>query len=452
MDNKKARTNLLRRYPKRHIALAVALVLLCAYYALREVRVVADFATTYIAFPWHHISGRIHNFYPFSVAEWLCALAGVGVLAYILVTLYKIIREPKKLQRLYAAVVTLLAAALLAYSHMCWLWGIGFYSHTYTELSGIETNAIRVEELKEVTIYFAEVATAAAEAVNRDENGLYVCDIQNTFNDAPGLYADLPGEFDFLQGPEIHPKPMVFSYIMSHMNFTGVFFPLTGEANINICTPDCFIPSTVAHELAHQHGVIREQDANFTAVLVCMESGDADFVYSGALLAYVHLAHSLREASYADWEEASSHLGESVRRDLLANSEYWAEFNTPAAQVSEAAYEEFLHNQGQELGMRSYGACVDMLVTYYGRTVGTVRFCPRDSGDSGYGQGYDKRGKTGKTAHPLRTDRLCGIDFPGAELITWQTPRWDRLHQCRDVQPRPMRPALTASGRRLPHR
>ena len=366
MDNEKTRANVLRRYPKRHIVLAVAIILLCAYYGLREMRSVADFATTYIAQFWYHFAGWFFDIFPFSAAEWLCALVVAAALVYVIITIDMIIREPEKLQRAYAALVTIIAGALTIYALICWLWGIGFYSHTYSELSGIKTEAVSVEQLRETTIYFAEVASMAAEDVDRDENGLYVCNIQKTLNSAPELYTNLPREFVFLRGPEIHPKPLVFSYILSQMNFTGVFFPLTGEANINVHAPGCFIPSTVAHELAHQRGVTREQDANFTAVLVCMESEDADFVYSGALLAYIHLANSLRQVSYEDWQEAYAHLGESVRRDLRANSEYWAEFQTPVAEISDTAYGEFLQNQGQELGMRSYGACVDSLVAYFG--------------------------------------------------------------------------------------
>ncbi|MDR1184749.1 MAG: DUF3810 domain-containing protein [Coriobacteriales bacterium] len=365
MNIQKTWLHLLRRYKVRHIIFAVAFILLCAYYLLRDLRPVADFASRSIDKPWYGLSGSLFGAVPFSVAEWLCVLAALGVLVHLGIVVYGVIRKPEKLQRIYAALVALLAGILAAYALLCWLWGIGFYSYTVPELSGIEDEAPRVEALKEVTISFAEAANEAGEAVNRDENGVFTCDVSSILNEAPTLYDDLPAEFAFLEGPGIRPKPMAFSYLMSHMNFTGFFFPFTGEANINTHAPDCFIPSTVAHELSHQRGVTREQDANFIAVVVCMESDEEDFVYSGALLAYIHLSNALRQASYEDWEEADSYLGDAVRRDLRANNDYWAGFETPAAEASEAAYTEFLHNQGQELGMRSYGACVDMLVSYY---------------------------------------------------------------------------------------
>jgi len=358
--------NPLLRFKGRHIVLAVAIVLVAAYYALREVPGVAVFATQNIAHPWHRVSGTVFGIVPFSVAEWLIVFTILGALAYLTYTVVKLIQKPRRLQRVYALLVAFLAGALTIYAMICWLWGITYYSYTYTELSGIETQAVSVQELKEVTIYFAEVATAASQKVERDQNGLYVCDIQQTVSDAPALYANLPEQFNFLQGPEVPPKPMFFSYIMSHLNYTGVFFPLTGEANFNEHSPDCFIPATVTHEISHQRGVTREQDANFTSVLVCMESDDPNFIYSGALLAYTHLANALYLASYEAWAEAQSYIGDYARKDLIANHMYWQDFKTTASEISEAAYDGYLQNQGQELGTRSYGACVDLLVAYYG--------------------------------------------------------------------------------------
>ena len=35
------------------------------------------------------------------------------------------------------------------------------------------------------------------------------------------------------------------------------------------------------------------------------------------------------------------------------------------SKASDAVYEGFLYSYGQTLGLKSYGACVDMLVAYY---------------------------------------------------------------------------------------
>ena len=58
-------------------------------------------------------------------------------------------------------------------------------------------------------------------------------------------------------------------------------------------------------------------------------------------------------------------LSESVRADLRTNNAYWAQFETKAADVSEKVYESFLQTYGDDRGMQSYGACVDLLTVYY---------------------------------------------------------------------------------------
>ena len=54
-------------------------------------------------------------------------------------------------------------------------------------------------------------------------------------------------------------------------------------------------------------------------------------------------------------------------QDLAVNNEYWASMEGPVQTVAESTYTGFLQSYGQEMGMRSYGACVDLLV---------ARWCP----------------------------------------------------------------------------
>ena len=152
---------------------------------------------------------------------------------------------------------------------------------------------------------------------------------------------------------------------MSYTDFTGFFFPFTAEANVNTDFPPALFASTVAHELAHQRGVAKEQEANFAAVLASLEYGDAEYCYSACVLAYTHLGNALYSADYDAWKRIYLTLNEDVRRDFDANREYWAQFETPVQKVSNTVYEGFLHSYDQTMGLKSYGACVDLLVNYY---------------------------------------------------------------------------------------
>lgn len=73
-------------------------------------------------------------------------------------------------------------------------------------------------------------------------------------------------EFPCLVMEDHVPKGVRFSTALSAMDFTGFYFPFTGEANLNIDSPACYLPSTIAHEMAHQRGIASEQECNFIAI------------------------------------------------------------------------------------------------------------------------------------------------------------------------------------------
>jgi len=64
---------------------------------------------------------------------------------------------------------------------------------------------------------------------------------------------------------------------MSYLGIGGVYFPFTGEANVNISMPHTSIPFTACHEMAHQIGFAREDEANFIAYIACKNHPSPDF-------------------------------------------------------------------------------------------------------------------------------------------------------------------------------
>ena len=142
------------------------------------------------------------------------------------------------------------------------------------------------------------------------------------------IYAGIVQEYPFLDAPARTPKRMIASELMSRINFTGVYFPFTSETNINDRAPAMLIPSTIAHELAHQRGIAPEQEANFVAVRACLTSGSDIYAYSGALLAYIYLGNALYEADPESWKTIYATLSDDVRADLTANNRYWEEYQT----------------------------------------------------------------------------------------------------------------------------
>ena len=99
------------------------------------------------------------------------------------------------------------------------------------------------------------------------------------------------------------PKPVLFSQLMSYVDIAGMYFPFTVESNINTDGPFFTIPATMGHEMAHQCGFMREDEANFIGYLACKDAADPLTRYSGYSLAY---DYSIGALSRVDRERAAA--------------------------------------------------------------------------------------------------------------------------------------------------
>lgn len=82
----------------------------------------------------------------------------------------------------------------------------------------------------------------------------------------------------------------------------------------------------------------------------------------GWLFGYLHLSNALYTADPARAAESYRLLCAEAQADLAANNAYWKQWEGPVRETGEKVYTTFLQGYGQTLGMRSYGACVDLLV------------------------------------------------------------------------------------------
>ena len=364
-EKKRGLAAIWRLCPLRHLLVLFSAAVIALHLLTRSDHALNAALSERFVRPVHRALSVFNARFPFSAAEVLIALFVLGLLAFLLVQLVRLVRREERLRRLYRLAVTLLAAGLGIYALFCLLWGVYYYGDDFAARSGVKSDPVSVEQLETVTVYFAELAGDYAGQVLRDGAGVYTADRRALLAYSPRLYRAVEREYPCLAGPEIAAKGILCSRVMSLLDFTGFFFPFTAEANVNMDFPPSLFASTVAHELAHQRGVAKEQEANFVAVAACLADGSPDYVYSAALLAYTHLGNALHGADHEAWERVYDSLDERVKADLAANRAYWARYQTPVQTVSNTVYEGFLFSYGQDLGLKSYGACVDLLVNAY---------------------------------------------------------------------------------------
>lgn len=357
-------TRVWRLCPVRHALLCAASLWTGFYFLFRGRRGWMNFLCRTLTRPWHRLAGRFYSSVPFSVSELVIGLWIVLGICF-LVQLIIHIRRRGSGESLYRWFISALVVIMVLFALFCLWWGVLYYSDSFTGQAGLERRPIAAEELESVTRYFASVANEYSSRADRDERGIFTADEKELFEHSRTLYRAAEETFPCLAGPELRAKPALFSRLLSATDTTGYFFAYTAEANLNVDCTMAMIPATIGHELAHQRGVAREDEANFVGIFACMEDGDDAFVYSGALMAYVYLGNALHDTDYDAWEQVYRSLNEDVRRDLDDHNAYWKRYDTKVSEVSDKVYEGFLRTYGDDRGMKSYDACVDLLVLWY---------------------------------------------------------------------------------------
>lgn len=308
----------------------------------------------YISLVLNNMTGIL----PFSLGEVLVLSVPVLLLGYVIYVIIKTVKaKGKRVKKFLDSLLNIVcvgAVCLFLFTMNC---GINYYRSGIGELMEIKTEPVSAEELYRVCVYLAEKASEVRENLREDENGVMI--LSENANERAARCVN-----EFLGSHYAKPKNVMCSRGMSYLNITGIYFPFTFEANVNIDVPDFSIPSTMCHELAHVNGIMHEEDANFIAFAACIDSEDKEMVYSGYMLSMIYASNALYEADKEKYREFSGYISEGVRRDLAAQSEYWKEFETPVAEAAANVNDSYLKSNAQSDGIKSYGNMVDLTIGY----------------------------------------------------------------------------------------
>ena len=354
-----------RRLPRVCIVLfALAGVSLLIYLAAIIWEPFADFFSRYPGAVLRATLAHLTSWIPFSLAE--------ALLLFLPAALFLLIRTAIKYysdswhNTLVYMGILLSVASLLITLLFCG-FGTGYFGSTLDKKLGLDRRDVSAEELKYTAEILSEAVAEEAENVTfRYQNfSVMPYSLEEMNKKLLDAYDSISDKYSFIQRLDSRLKPVVLSEPWSYTHITGVYTYFTGEANINVNFPDYTIPFTAAHELAHQRGIAREDEANFMAFLVCIESDDPYIRYSGYLNMYEYVSNSLYSANAEMYFDVRNTLPTTVRAEMRAYSAFFDKYrDNVVADVSQAVNDTYLKVQGTA-GTKSYGMVTDLAVAYY---------------------------------------------------------------------------------------
>jgi hypothetical protein len=301
---------------------------------------------------------------PFSMFE-VCLVCACAALAWgLLSTGRALLRgSGRRLQILARIGVLGLLVAGVGYAVFLLVWGLNYQRVTFGRSAGLLVRPSDRTELVALSADLIEATNRLREGLSEDEHGaMRLADGSRVAltRTALGVSA-LRNRYAWLPTFNVCPKPAWTSPLLARLGIGGFYFPLTAEAHVNVEVPDSDIPFSASHEIAHELGFAREDEANYLGYLMCRLHPDADFRYSGVFIASRHAQRALASVDRIEARALESRRSQAVRRDLVALSAWSARHSGPAMRAANHVNDAYLRTQGQD-GVRSYGRMVDLLL------------------------------------------------------------------------------------------
>ena len=356
----------------RWIISAVSLFLAAA--AIIPAKLSTEFADWYAfsVYPvLQTVFSGISGIFPFSVGEIMVIAAAIAVLSGIIYFIIRMIK-PKggRLSFLHSSLATTVMSLSLVAVMFVYNCGINYYRSPFSAYSGITVEKYTREQVLEVLEYTIANVNLLCDEIQLDDNGS--CVIPENYLDVTSeAMKKLSVQFPVLDSYYPHAKPVMLSKPWCYTKIVGVFTPFSMEANFNTCDTSESIGHTICHELSHLTGFMREDEANFIAYMACRESGNKYLEYSGYYHTMCQLLNAYhREVSGEEYARVISTLDPRAYNHIVLENKYWAQFDTPVAEVSGAINDTYLKVNNQTDGEKSYGRMIDLVIAEYMQTKG----------------------------------------------------------------------------------
>lgn len=360
-----------KEYCKKNIPtgalVMIILALVCA--AVKIAAVISEpfavFFNENISALFRAVFAHITSLVPFSIAETVIICAIPLAVVFIVYC----IRVSAKKGTLTRQAFRLLAVICFIFSTFMLNYGTGYDVPTLDKRLGTEVAAPTADELYSAcamaTIKTYELENKVLVSKNGSTRMPYsFSEMTDKLNAA---YGTLYEKYDFITPLHTGVKQIALSRPLTYTHMSGFYTFFTGEANVNVNYPDYITVYTTAHEMAHQRGIAREDEANFIAFLACTSSDDDYIRYCGYANILEYLCSALAKADPERFKnDVYGFLPKTLINEYRAFSAFFEPYSgSIASDISSAANDAYLKSQGVSEGEQSYGLVVNLAAAYF---------------------------------------------------------------------------------------
>lgn len=256
--------------------------------------------------------------------------------------------------------------ALILYISFKLLWGLNYSRPSISTQLSISNDKYSTKDLIQLTNFFVERLNNLQPLVKNKQT----YSLKEIKEKSVLAYQKMQQKHSFFtyENPSI--KPSISSWMISEIGIEGYYNPLSGEANLNMNLPSWVLPFVACHEISHQLGVAREDEANLVGYLTAVNSNDLNFQYSANYNMLRYLLIELRIKSPENYEALYEKIVPGVLANFKTESEFWRRYNSQMSGYMSIAFDKFLKLNNQQNGINSYQHIVIWLWNYHKKELG----------------------------------------------------------------------------------
>lgn len=290
----------------------------------------------------------------FSIGDLIYIILGVLICYFLLLSIK--FRTSKYLKHL------LIIGNIFYFTYQCF-WGMLYFQPPI--IQKLPNRKVTDVEIKKLTIKYLNLCKSERTKLTEDKNGIMkVLDFAKIKHEIIHQQKLLPKNISTKNSIDIISiKPSLFRGFMSKTGILGYYNPFTSEAQYNPNIPSTQLPFTMAHEMSHQLGFAREQEASFIGFLCAHKSQIPELRYSANLYA---LRSLIKAVSYRDKRFAKLILksfSPKMKRDI-ENELQFVKRNEGIVSDFFGVTNDLFLKSNQQQGSITYSYFVNLLIAY----------------------------------------------------------------------------------------
>jgi hypothetical protein len=305
------------------------------------------------------VFGRI----PFSVGDILYAAVFIYLVFSVVRFFTRAFKRTLHRQYLILSLKKWLSILLWVYIAFNIFWGLNYDRMPIAKQQHLETKPYSKEDLMALISLLVTKMNEIDSASRAARKNLNIND--SLFKYCVSAYGSAAKQYPELLYTYPSVKSSFYGYIANYMGFSGYYNPFTCEAQVNTTIPRFVQPFTTCHEIGHQLGYAKEEEANFSGFLSTKSSKDPAFRYSIYVDLYLYSAgalYALDSTAFIPYRES---LNPDVRQDLRDLKAFYKSYQNPLEPIIHKIYGKYLKANRQPQGIYAYDEVVGLAIAYY---------------------------------------------------------------------------------------